>query len=59
MIFYDKTLLDWVRPPGPPFGKKIQKNLSFFLLRKFWIRRDPPPLSGKHKKKTVFFLLLP
>ena len=27
--FSAKTLLDWVRPP-PPFGQKVQKNLSFF-----------------------------
>ena len=55
---YDNTLLEYVRPP--PFKKKIQKNLSFFLIRKFRIRRDPPaPLSEFFWKKTVFFLCLP
>ena len=53
LIFSDKTLLDWVRPP--PFGKK---NLSFFLLRKFWIWRDPPPLLSENlrEKKKQFLL---
>ena len=46
--------------PPPLSKKKFQKNLSFFLIRKFRIRRDPsPPFRSFSKKKTVFFYASP
>ena len=51
-FFYDNILLEKVRPT-PLF----QKNLSFFLIRKFWIWRDPPaPLLDFLRKKQYFFM---